>query len=191
MTNPERSPLFRVYEHVGPDGYPAQWHAAIKHLVREQAGHRCVRCLHPYRTGEHGKGEWTPCSKDCQHAGPYRVMRAGEWYPGEFDVEGLKAPRLHVIAGNAVEAQWRILTVHHLNGDKADCRWWNLAALCQRCHLTIQGRVVMARVWLWEHSEWFRPYVAGYYASAYLGEDLTRAEVAERLEELLGLERVV
>lgn len=28
-----------------------------------------------------------------------------------------------------------ILTVHHINGDKADCRDENLIALCQRCHL--------------------------------------------------------
>jgi len=89
-----------------------------------------------------------------------------------------------------VQALARILTVHHLNGDKRDCRWWNLAALCQRCHLTIQGRVVMARVWPWEHSDWFKPYVAGYYASVYLGEELDREKVEARLDELLGLERV-
>jgi hypothetical protein len=47
----------------------------------------------------------------------------------------------------------------------------------------------MARVWPWEHSEWFRPYVAGYYAWTYLGVELTRAEVEERLDELLDLER--
>ena len=27
------------------------------------------------------------------------------------------------------------LTVHHFDGDKANCEWWNLMALCQRCHL--------------------------------------------------------
>ena len=47
-----------------------------------------------------------------------------------------------------------------------------------------------ARVWPWEHSDWFKPYVAGYYAFAYLGEDLTRAEVEARLDELLALERI-
>lgn len=57
------------------------------------------------------------------------------------------------------------LTVHHLDGDKSNCRWYNLPPLCQRCHLTIQARVIMHRPWLYEHSEWFKPYVAGYYAS--------------------------
>jgi len=56
------------------------------------------------------------------------------------------------------------LTVHHLDGDKSNCRWWNLAALCQRCHLSIQSRVDMTRVWMFPHSDWFKPYVAGYYS---------------------------
>lgn len=184
--------LWRVYQpdELGRDGYPPEWHKlpyddlgvgvvterapGLKHLVREQVGHRCVRCGHPYRNGAHGNGEWSPCDERCTHDGPTRAV---------ISIHGAREPGL-------IEAQWRILTVHHLDGDKANCRWWNLAALCQRCHLTIQGRVVMARVWPWEHSEWFRPYVAGYYASVYLGEELTRAEVEERLDELLALGRV-
>ncbi len=55
-------------------------------------------------------------------------------------------------------------TTHHLDGQKGNCNWWNLAALCQRCHLHIQAKVVMERVWMFDHSEWFKPYVAGYYA---------------------------
>jgi len=35
----------------------------------------------------------------------------------------------------------RTLTVHHLDGDKSNCRDWNLAALCQKCHLAIQAKV--------------------------------------------------
>lgn len=46
----------------------------------------------------------------------------------------------------------------------------------------------MERVWPWEHSDWFKPYAAGWYAWAYLGEDLTREQVGERLDELLSLE---
>jgi hypothetical protein len=86
-------------------------------------------------------------------------------------------------------ARWRILTVHHLNGNKGDCRWWNLVSLCQRCHLRVQRVVQMSRVWPWPHSPWFEPYVAGYYASVYLGQELTREQVDERLKELLALER--
>lgn len=39
-----------------------------------------------------------------------------------------------------------------------------------------------------EHSEWCRPYAAGFYAFKYLGEDLTREQTMERLDELLALE---
>jgi len=47
-----------------------------------------------------------------------------------------------------------VLTVHHLDGDKANCCPKNLAVLCQRCHLHIQGKVEMAQAWMFEHSAW-------------------------------------
>ncbi len=34
---------------------------------------------------------------------------------------------------------------------------------------------------------WFKPYVAGFYAMKYLGQNLTRAQVMARLDELLAL----
>jgi hypothetical protein len=161
--------LYRLYDEdeLRGDGYPVEWHAAIKFNVREQAGNKCVRCLHPYMSKQHGNGEWSPCTDECRHG------YANTALDGEVRL-----------------ARWRILTVHHLDNNKANCRWWNLAPLCQRCHLTIQGRVIMARIWPWERTEWFRPYVAGYYAHAYLGEDLSREDVEARLDELLDLERV-
>lgn len=165
---------FRLYTEAGKDGYPPVWHSidggpGIKHLVREAAGHRCVRCGHPYKCGDHpmelvnGKYEsWSPCDEQCSHPGPLRMNQG------------------------VVEAKARILTVHHLNEVKLDCRWWNLVALCQRDHLTIQGRVKLHRPWMLEHSEWFKPFAAGYYAATILGEDLTREETMDRLEELLA-----
>ena len=77
------------------------------------------------------------------------------------------------------------LTVHHLDGNKGNNAWWNIPALCKRCHLSIQGRVVMDRPFMWEHTAWFKPYVAGYYAFVNLGESLSREEVEARLDELL------
>jgi len=55
----------------------------------------------------------------------------------------------------------RILTVHHLDGNKSNCEPFNLAALCQKCHLTIQGRVNMFQEYLFEHSAWMQPHVEG------------------------------
>lgn len=80
------------------------------------------------------------------------------------------------------------LTVHHLDGDKSNCVWWNVAALCQRCHLFIQARVHLHRPWLFAHTPWFKPYAGGFFAKKYLGLDLTRDEVMANLEYYAGLE---
>jgi len=78
------------------------------------------------------------------------------------------------------------LTVHHLTGEKNNCRWWNLAPLCQRCHLQIQAKVIMHRPWFLPHSEWFKPYVAGYYAYTHgLPDD--KASVLSRMDELIEM----
>lgn len=218
--------LLRQYERwecLG-DGYPQAWHRStvrkpvpggpcettgcggtilspIKDLIREQADHRCLRCLHPYRKGDvriSAKGEWSPCSIHCLHEGPLR------WHYDDGTVTSVITDMLTIVATLGPpgeerrktfeyaafhpEAQWRILTVHHLDEDKSNCRWWNLAALCQRCHLRMQRAVVMDRPWHYEHSDWFKPYAAGFYAWKYLGEDLGREETLQRLPELLALE---
>jgi hypothetical protein len=86
----------------------------------------------------------------------------------------------------------RTLTVHHLDMNPSNNRWWNLLAICQACHLSIQGRVYLERPWVMlPHSEWFRPYVAGFCAMFYIGQDLTRDEVMADLEWLLDLQRQV
>lgn len=78
-----------------------------------------------------------------------------------------------------------VLTVHHLDLDPQNCAWWNIPALCQRCHLTIQSKVVMEQPWMFEHSHWFKPYVAGYYAHLR-GLPDSREYVMENLDELLA-----
>jgi len=62
------------------------------------------------------------------------------------------------------------LTVHHFDGDKANCEWWNLMALCQRCHLTIQARVNPDQdiFPFMPISDWMKPYVAGRRAAQHL-----------------------
>jgi len=96
----------------------------------------------------------------------------------------------HFTKGIRVYAQWRIGTVHHLDGNKANCVWWNLLALCQRCHLTIQSRVNPQQPYIFEHDEWFKPYAAGFYAKKYHDQEITREEAMNRLEELLAIERL-
>ncbi len=78
-----------------------------------------------------------------------------------------------------------MLTVHHLDLNKSNCRWWNLVALCQKCHLQIQHKVILERLYMFEHSLWFQPYVAGYYAFQHQLPD-DRAFVMAHLEVLLN-----
>lgn len=78
------------------------------------------------------------------------------------------------------------LTTHHLDMNPSNNNWFNLAALCQRCHLSIQSKVVMERIWYLEHSEWFRPYVAGYYAYIH-NLPFDKAYVMSRVDKLILL----
>ncbi len=55
------------------------------------------------------------------------------------------------------------LTVHHLDGDKWNLEPWNLTALCQRCHLQVQGKVDFYTDSLdGVHREWMAKHVQGY-----------------------------
>lgn len=83
------------------------------------------------------------------------------------------------------------LTVHHFDGNKSNNEWWNLMALCQRCHLKVQGRVNPEITYFLEHSEWAKPYIAGFYAKKYECRLITREEAMRRLDELLANERMV
>ena len=82
------------------------------------------------------------------------------------------------------------LTVHHLDINPSNCAWWNLPALCQRCHLHIQSKVIMEQPYMFEHSEWFKPYVAGYYAHQ-LGEPDDIDYVSSHIDELIAMGRGV
>lgn len=77
------------------------------------------------------------------------------------------------------------LTVHHMDGDKGNDHWWNLLALCQRCHLIVQAKVIPDRPYLFEHADWFKPYVAGYYAFTIGGVAMNRHQIEWALEHWL------
>jgi hypothetical protein len=75
-----------------------------------------------------------------------------------------------------------VLTVHHLDGKKSNLEHWNLAALCQRCHLRIQHRVIFLQDWPFEHSPWMARHVLDYneWAARNRRPELSMAGVAER-----------
>lgn len=79
-----------------------------------------------------------------------------------------------------------VLTVHHADMCPNHCQWWNLLPLCQKCHLYIQGKVIMERVWILPHSDWFRPFIAGYYAHQF-GLNEERAWVEAHADDLIAI----
>jgi hypothetical protein len=85
------------------------------------------------------------------------------------------------------DTKMRVLTVHHMDGDKGNLHWWNLLALCQICHLVIQAKLIPERPYLWEHKDWFKVYAAGFYAWHYGGQRITRQEAEAQLERWLAL----
>jgi hypothetical protein len=56
-----------------------------------------------------------------------------------------------------------ILTVHHLDGDKQNLQPWNLAALCQKCHLRTQATIDFHQaVCTGVYPDWLKAHVAAY-----------------------------
>jgi hypothetical protein len=68
------------------------------------------------------------------------------------------------------DCKQRVLTVHHLDGDKANCDWWNLAALCQVCHLHVQATYHPDQMHLLEMESWLTPYYRARHHQEVVGE---------------------
>ena len=114
--------------------------------------------------------------------------QSGE-YPEDWDIV---ATRIKALAGWKCERcgavherdgeDGFVLTVHHLIGDKFNIEYWNLCALCQRCHLKIQGEVDFLKVpqiydWqtnsyypLTTHSLWLARHIKAYNIWAWLND---------------------
>jgi 5-methylcytosine-specific restriction endonuclease McrA len=138
--------------------YPADW-PAISEAAMATTGFRCLRCGHPR---------------------------------GDGMVRGILGPAKRLspctpFCTHAQDLKLRTLTVHHLDGQKDNSRWWNLLPLCQVDHLIVQAKVIPERAWLWEHTDWFKPYAAGFYAWYYGRVETTRADVEARLDYYLAL----
>ncbi len=152
--------------------YPANWKEIAK-AVKDAAGNRCVRCGHP----DGDRMERSILPKGVQPGPTYN--------PINFFFKPCDEHCTH-----RRDYKMRMLTVHHLDMNPANCEWWNLAALCQICHLQIQHKVVMERAYMFAHKQWFKPYVAGYYAHLQ-GECESRPVVLAHLERLLAYGMVI
>lgn len=142
--------------------YAADWQA-VSRATKHVAGYRCVRCRHSF-DGDTGRP--LPCTEDCD----FRRGRTRH-------VAGVDAtPNGNIIAQvHSPDIPGLNYGVHHLDGDKSNNAWWNLLALCNSCHLYVQASVIPDRPFLFTHSDWFIPYVCGYYAHV-AGLAITRQE---------------
>lgn len=133
--------------------------------------------------------DWSEQARRVKEAAGWRCARCGHPYkPGDERRSGPLT--CDDRCTHPQDGKQRVLTVEHITADKSEsyAHWWAFIALCQSCHLSVQGRVILERPWVFEHSAWFKPFVAGYYAWRYLGVNLPREEVEARLDELLALE---
>jgi hypothetical protein len=122
----------------------------VAQAVKVAAGGRCVRCGHRAESAL----SRLPCDAGCDE----RFHPDGLWLDTPLSAQRLRLRKQ------------RILTVHHLDSDKENLAWWNLPALCQVCHLAIQGksrgevvRIYADRSWL-EREIWLLPYGLGWLA---------------------------
>lgn len=83
------------------------------------------------------------------------------------DEAGWKCEACH--SANSVVG-WRVLTVHHLDGDIENDEDWNLAALCQRCHLSVQSWFVFGQESIFNVPNWLIPHIEGWEASRCLSK---------------------
>lgn len=116
----------------GRGEYPADWPDVARRL-KEEAGWRCERCGHPDG----------PEARRATGAAAGRV-------PCD---ERCTHPQ---------DGKQRILTVHHLTGEKWRTEPWALAVLCQVCHLSVQARVDFYRPYLLPHAPWMERHVAAF-----------------------------
>ena len=124
--------------------FPGDYPADWPRLAEEakaRAGWRCERCRHPAE-------------------GPWRV----------FGNPSLASP-CDALCRHPRDGRQRVLTVHHLDFDKANCAPWNLAVLCQVCHLAVQGRGPITQLPFEALMEdWLRPHLEGLLAEGGRGK---------------------
>jgi hypothetical protein len=80
------------------------------------------RYPHAWHTGEIQRACYARANWRCEHCGC-------EFVPGTTKA----------IEARNKDGKPRILTVHHLDGNPANCDWRNLLTCCQVCHLHIQA----------------------------------------------------
>ena len=98
--------------------------------------------------------DWKEIATAVKEKAGWRCVRC--FHPHETPSQRVECDRR---CTHSPDGKQRMLTVHHLDMDKANCRPSNLAPLCQICHLQIQGKVDIEQDYMFEHSEWLKPFL--------------------------------
>lgn len=126
--------------------------------------------------------DWNDIAREIKDDADDRCIRCG--HPNESPIRRVDCDDT---CSHDLDGKQRVLTVHHLDGDKANNRWWNLAALCQVCHLKVQARFDPNQDQMFELPDWLQCHMAGYYAYHVYGLHLTKTEVEVMIPELLAV----
>ena len=89
--------------------------------------------------------DWPEIAKGIKDAAGWRCERCGHPHETPTNRQPCDDRCMHPPDGKQ-----RVLTVHHLDMNPANCADWNLVALCQCCHLSIQSRVDFAQAWMFD-----------------------------------------
>lgn len=118
--------------------YPADWPAISAQVRFGRAGGRCEHCDRPHgRLVVHlGDGRWLDAEAGIWRDGNGRPLSRAQRARG-----GLMFVRLTRV----------VLAAAHLDHDPANNEPENLAALCQRCHMTHDHPEHLRRAWLNRH----------------------------------------
>ena len=107
--------------------YPANWHTEIRPRILERDGHRCKFCSVPnHLVIKRIKGD------------SYRTPGSQEW-----DMINSRVRNCHSNLTESIRYHGFtkvVLTIAHLDHDHTNSSDHNLAALCQRCHLQLDGK---------------------------------------------------
>ena len=112
--------------------------------------------------------EWPAIAYAIKEAAGWRCERCG--HPDNLGYLPRGYQPCGAYCSHARDGKKRILTTHHLDRNKSNVREWNLAALCQVCHLQIQVKVDFFKDYALPHSEWMKRHVAGRDAARARGE---------------------
>ena len=109
----------------------------------------------PQRNRADGKGsypaDWYEIATAIKDAAEWRCERCR--HPHDTPTYRAECDEL---CDHALYPNQAVLTVHHLDMNPANCEPWNLVALCQACHLSVQGRFDFTQSWMFDLPDWVR-----------------------------------